>query len=182
MKDDLDNSIEILNQGGIIAYPTEAVYGFGCDPLHEISVMKLLALKKRSVAKGLILIAANWEQLSPYLQPIALNRMKPVLATWPGPVTWVFPAAEKVPHWIRGSHSTIAVRITAHPLARSLCEAFGRPLVSTSANVEGEPPAKEAKEIVLPVDFIIEGQTGGLSKPTEIRDALNGKVIRAGIA
>lgn len=179
---DLDSAIEALNRGGLIAYPTEGVYGLGCDPLNELTVLELLLLKKRKVNKGLLLIAANLEQISPYIAPIPPECMQRVLDTWPGPVTWVFPASELVPAWIRGDHSTVGVRITDHPVAKNLCEAFGRPLVSTSANLEGEAPAKHVKEVKqrfpLGLEVVMPGKVGKLDKPTQIRDAMSGQVIR----
>lgn len=173
---------EILQKGGIIAYPTEAVYGLGCDPLNQQAVMRLLTLKKRSVNKGLILIAASVEQLMPYILPVEEAAMAQVLKTWPGPVTWLFPASEQVPEWIRGQHETVAVRVTDHPLASTLCYIFGGPIVSTSANVEGHPPALNAEQVndIFPqdLDLVLTGEVGGLSKPTQIRDAITGQVLR----
>jgi len=173
---------EILHQGGVIAYPTEAVYGLGCDPLNQQAVMRLLALKKRAVSKGLILIAASLEQLQPYLLPIEESRMVQVVDTWPGAVTWLFPASNNVPEWIRGQHDTVAVRVTDHPLASALCYLFGGPIVSTSANIEGQPPAKNAEEVAAvfsqQLALILDGNIGGLSKPTQIRDAVTGQIVR----
>jgi L-threonylcarbamoyladenylate synthase len=175
---------ERLHQGSIIAYPTEAVYGLGCDPLNESAVLRLLNLKKRNVNKGLILIAANVEQIMPYINTthIPPDRMQQILASWPGPFTWVFPATEKVPRWICGEHATVAVRVTAHPVANALCVEFGRPLVSTSANVSDQLPAKTKHEVqkIFPegIAFIVEGGVGNSEKPTEIRDARDGALIR----
>ncbi|NOR70927.1 MAG: tRNA threonylcarbamoyladenosine biosynthesis protein RimN, partial [Methylomarinum sp.] len=106
-----------IQAGEVIAYPTEAVYGLGCDPLNEEAVLNLLALKKRSIDKGLILIASSLTQLEPYLQLNDEIRSK-VQATWPGPVTWIIPAQTWVPQWLTGQHSSLAVRVTAHPIAK----------------------------------------------------------------
>lgn len=175
-------AIQALNDGTVIAYPTESVYGLGCDPFNQFAVLHLLALKKRATHKGLILIAANVEQIMPYITPISPDRMQQILNTWPGPFTWVFPKSKLTPAWIHGNHNTVAVRITAHPIARDLCTHFGKPLISTSANVEGELPARTAKAVeeMFPtgIKMIVFGETGGLSKPTEIRDAVSGIVIR----
>lgn len=180
----IPETVKILQQGGVIAYPTEAVYGLGCDPFNQAAVNRLLALKKRSWEKGLILIAASWEQIVDYVEPIPTPRMDAVLATWPGPITWIFPATTRVPEWIRGRHDSIAIRVTAHPLAQALCAAFGKPLVSTSANLEGQPPARFPEEVakIFPdsLDLIVEGALGDSLKPTEIREARTGKVLRAG--
>lgn len=177
-------AIQLLYQGHIIAYPTEAVYGLGCDPLNESAVLHLLTLKKRAISKGLILIAASIEQIMPYIDTtqIPTDRLQQIFARWPGPFTWIFPATSKVPLWIRGDHATIAVRVTAHPIANALCAEFGRPLVSTSANMAEQAPAKskQAVESMFPtgVALIMEGEVGGLEKPTAIRDACSGNIVR----
>jgi L-threonylcarbamoyladenylate synthase len=173
-----------LQAGGIVAYPTEAVYGLGCDPLNPHAVLRLLALKQRPWEKGMILIAARQEQLSPFLQPVPPAVQEKLSQSWPGPVTWLLPALPEVPYWLRGVHDTLAVRVTAHPLAAALCEAFGGPIVSTSANLAGHEPARSAltvrRELGGQVDYILHGELGNSEKPTEIRDALTGGVIRAG--
>jgi len=175
----------LLQQGGVIAYPTEAVFGLGCDPFNPVAVTELLRLKQRSPGKGLILIADNFAKLKPLLEEISEERLAAVLATWPGPYTWVFPAnLARVPESIRGMHATIAVRVTAHEIARQLCQTFGGPLVSTSANFSFKDPlcTEEAVRTYFGNDlnYILPGKTGGLSKPTEIRDALTGEILRDG--
>jgi L-threonylcarbamoyladenylate synthase len=178
----IGKAVTILKQGGIIAYPTEGVYGLGCDPFNEQAVLRLLKLKRRSVDKGLILIASRWEQLENLVKPIAGKLLAKAKATWPGPVTWVFPATNKVPVWIRGAHNSVAIRVTNHPVAYALCNAFGGPIVSTSANVEGHPVTRTSEEVhkQFPqgIDFIVSGRVGDLKSPTMIRDVLTGKVLR----
>lgn len=179
---DIAPAIGALRNGGIIAYPTEAVYGLGCDPLNQVAVQQLLSLKKRPVAKGLILIAAAWEQLVPYVEAVPRKVMAQVLATWPGPVTWLFPATSMTPDWIRGEHAAVAVRVTAHPIACALCSGFGRPMVSTSANTTGQVPARDADSVkelfTTGVEVIVQGKVGGLLQPTAIRDVMTGKILR----
>jgi len=172
-----------LLAGGIVAYPTEAVYGLGCDPLNPDSVTRLLAIKQRPWQKGLILIASHRHQLDPYIEPVEDRIEQQLEQTWPGPVTWLLPARPEVPRWLRGTHDTLAVRVTAHPLAAALCNAFGGPIVSTSANLTGHEPARSAlrvrRELGGLVDYILHGALGELAQPTEIRDARTGRVIRA---
>ncbi len=179
----ITKAIGALKQGKLIAYPTEAVYGLGCDPFNESAVQALLNLKQRAVSKGVILIAASIEQLTPYLAPISELRMQAVCNTWPGPVTWIFPATHQVPPWISGKHHTVAVRVTAHPIARALCAAFGQPLLSTSANLAGHPPARDTqtlRQLFTEADLLmIDGETGGLDRPTPIYDAVTAEIIRA---
>ena len=171
-----------LRAGGVIAYPTEAVWGLGCDPENAHAVQRLLQIKRRPEHKGLILIAANFEQLRPYLGPLPPARLLQVQHSWPGPNTWLLPASPRVPRWIRGDSPRVAVRVTAHPLAQALCYVFGGPLVSTSANRNGGNPARSAlqvrRQLGRELDFILPGGLGGLARPTPIRDALTGKLIR----
>ncbi|NWF31786.1 tRNA threonylcarbamoyladenosine biosynthesis protein RimN [Stenotrophomonas sp. SAM-B] len=181
----VDTALPALRAGGVIAYPTEAVWGLGCDPAHEAAVMKLLQLKQRPVEKGMILVAADPAQLDGWVRMDALppDRQDVVLASWPGANTWILPAGKRAPRWITGEHSGIAVRISAHPLVAALCRAWGGPLVSTSANLAGEPPARTRAELdprlLALLDGLIDGHTGGLAQPTPIRDALSGQVLRS---
>nr|MDQ2696242.1 Sua5/YciO/YrdC/YwlC family protein [Pseudomonadota bacterium] len=124
----LRQAARILRQGGVIAYPTEAVYGLGCDPRNRRAVQRLLEIKRRPPAKGLILIAADLAQLEPFIDPLPPDRRRLLDAAWPGPVTWLVPA-RRAPVWLRGNHPTLAVRVTAHPLAAALCRAFGGAVV-----------------------------------------------------
>lgn len=173
-----------LMDGGVIAYPTEAVYGLGCDPDDETAVRRILQLKDRPASAGLILIADRLERFTPYIEPVSAALSERALAAWPGPVTWLFPRAASVPDWLAGSHPTIALRLTAHAGCRALCEAFGKPVVSTSANPRDQEPARSAREVAdyFPERLcgIMEGALGGGDQPSEIRDLASGRVIRAG--
>lgn len=184
-EDKLLSIIDVLKQQHVIAYPTEAVFGVGCDPDSELAVMRLLALKQRPVEKGLILIADSFEQLKPYIDDTVLTdtQRRGVFAHWPGPVTFVFPALPSTPKWLTGRFDSLAVRVTNHPLVKELCQAYGKPLVSTSANLSGLPPCRTADEVYQQFgkDFpVLLGDTGGRSNPSEIRDALTGELFRQG--
>ncbi len=183
--DVIAHAVAVLNNKEVIAYPTEAVFGVGCDPDSEIAVQRLLELKQRPVEKGLILIAASFKQLKPYIDDSTLNesQREAVFASWPGPVTFVFPARATTPRWLTGRFNTLAVRVTDHPLVVALCEAYGKPLVSTSANLTGLPPCRTTQEVRAQFgdDFpVVEGETGGRKNPSEIRDALSGERFRQG--
>jgi len=171
-----------VRAGGVIAYPTEAVFGLGCDPRDERAVRRLLAIKRRPARKGLILIAADFAQLEPFLQPLSPSDRARLPVTWPGPHTWLVPARRTTPRWLRGRHDTLAVRVTAHPLAAALCRACGHPLVSTSANPGGRPPARSAlavrRRLGHLLDCILAGPTGGAAQPTAIRDLRTGRRVR----
>ena len=178
----IQHAVEALQNGGVIAYPTEAVYGLGCDPCNEAALQRLLQLKSRDTEKGLILIAASYQQLKPFLSELDKETEQELLDSWPGPVTWLVPANKKVSSSLRGKHTTLAVRVSDHPLVQKLCNSFGGAIVSTSANLAGQEPARTGAEVKKyfenNLDYILEGDTGSLNKPTEIRDALSKKVIR----
>lgn len=180
----ISQAVEALLQQQIIAYPTEAVYGLGCDPQDEVAVMKLLAIKQRPVEKGLILVAADIEQLKDYIDfsKLSQQRLAEITATWPGPYTWVMPSQPNVPKWLTGQFDSIAVRISAHPTVKALSLAFNGPITSTSANLTGLAPCISADEVKLQLadrlGYIIDAQLGKLSSPTTIRDALTGKHFR----
>lgn len=180
----LRKAAHVLHTGGVIAYPTEAVFGLGCDPRNERAARRLLIIKRRSATKGLIMIASTFEQLEPFLEPLDTASRIKLETTWPGPVTWLVSARRSAPLWLRGHHDTLAVRVTAHPLAAALCYVWGGPLISTSANLSGRPPARHAlivrKQFGRQVDYIVPGHVGGARRPSEIRDLCSGRVIRAG--
>jgi L-threonylcarbamoyladenylate synthase len=180
----IEEAAERLQQGGVIAYPTEAVWGLACNPFDEHAVQRLLAIKQRPVEKGLILIAADLDQLRPCLDLAALpaERLGEVLASWPGPYTWVMPASQRAPAWITGTHTSLAVRVSAHPTVVALCRAFRGALVSTSANLSGQPAPLRRGELnpalLARLDGVTEGETGGLPRATPIRDARSGQQLR----
>ncbi len=181
----LSDVVDALKQGQVIAYPTEAVFGVGCNPDCGLAVQRLLDLKQRPVDKGLILIASSYEQLKDYVDDSCLtaSQREHIMSTWPGPVTWVMPAKPSVPRFLTGKFETIAVRVSDHPLVQSLCEAYGKPVTSTSANLTGEPPCRttgEVKQQLADSVVVLEGETSGRSNPSEIRDALTGKIFRQG--
>lgn len=182
--DDIERATRILRAGGVIAYPTEGVWGLGCDPFAQAAVFRLLALKQRTPDKGLILVAAAASQFDGLVdwQALAATARDQVLASWPGPTTWLVPATASVPAWIRGTHTAVAVRVSAHPGVAALCRAWGGALVSTSANRAGEPApvtrAGLAAPIIAGVDLVMAGDTSGLGQPSALRDAHTGRRLR----
>lgn len=176
----LRHAAYVLKQGGVVAYATEYCFGLGCDPFNRDAVLRLLRLKQRPVKKGLIVLAADLQQLHRYLEEIPA----PVSATWPGPFTWLLTPRAKVPAWVCGKHAKIAVRVTAHTQAQALCRTASMAIISTSANRGGEIPARSYREVVRrfgkDVDFILRGRVGTAPAPTPIRDAATGKLIRIG--
>jgi len=174
----------ILKQAGVIAYPTEAVYGLGCDPDCASAVHKILTLKQRHWSKGLILIAADFSQLEPYILPLSSSLEQHILSTWEQKqvVTWLLPANPKTPKYLTGQSDKMAVRVIHHPIAAQLCTTWGKPLVSTSANPSGQAPAKTGFKVRLMfkqnLDYVLVGEVGTQDKPSEIRDALTQTILR----
>jgi len=179
----IKQAARIADSGGIIAYPTEAVFGLGCNPLDAVAVLRLLLIKQRGIDQGLILVAADRTQLEDFVDFPGGKTGKAIEASWPGPVTWLLPARTWVPYWLTGNHDTLAVRVSDHPVVQALCREFAGPIVSTSANRHGHRPARNALQVRRAfgdqIDYLVCGQTGKLAKPTEIRDALSGKIVRA---
>jgi len=176
----IEEARALVGLGHVIIYPTEAVYGLGCDPFNQHAVESLLALKQRSTSKGLILLVSNWEQVWPLIADVTEKQLEAVRQTWPGPVTWIFPKSELVPAWVSGEHDGVAIRMSAHPIARALCE--HAPIVSTSANITGVDPVHdiEALSSMFPegVAGFVAGELGGNIAPSEIYHVLDGKRLR----
>lgn len=169
--------------GGVIAYPTEAVWGLGCDPFSEAAVSKLLQIKNRPVEKGLILVAASLDQLPALASSLTDSQRRTLEETWPGPVTWLIPDPEgSIPNWIKGEHESVAVRVSAHPLVRELCDRHGGALVSTSANDAGEPEIRSQSRLTEEfggrIDAVIAGELGDSTETSQIRDLISGNRLR----
>jgi L-threonylcarbamoyladenylate synthase len=171
--------IEVFQNGGVFAYPTEAVYGLGCDPDSEKAVQQLLSIKNRPIEKGLILVASDFSQVEKYLKPLIQAQQE---FTKPSGTTYIFPALTSAPKWLTGDFDSLAIRISKHPLVRELCINLDSPLVSTSANLSGLEPAKSTEQVVKQlgsvIDAILEGNTGDSQKPSVIRDSISGEILR----
>ena len=173
---------QICLGGGVIAYPTESVYGLGCDPLDETAVQRILSLKQREVEKGVILISDDIHKLIPFIV-ISPQQQTQIIQQQDKPTTWLVPASELTPFWIRGSHKKVAVRITQHRVARALCAELPWPIVSTSANPAGLLPARNAIRVQqyfkYQLDDIVAGAVNKLGSPSVIRDLDSNQIIRA---
>ncbi|SHE41660.1 L-threonylcarbamoyladenylate synthase [Modicisalibacter ilicicola DSM 19980] len=177
----LESAVITLREGGIIAYPTEAVWGLGCDPDNEAALETLIRLKQRDPAKGLILIAGDIAQLEPWLTGLGASDRERLAASWPGPVTWLVPDNGRSRFLLRGQHASVALRVSDHPVVAELCAAFGGPLVSTSANRAQQPPALDSasvREHFAGAVLVVEGPLGGYARPSTIRDLHSGGVLR----
>jgi len=170
-----------LRRGGLIAYPTESCYGLGCDPRNARAVARLLRLKGRPRRKGLILIADCFARLASFAVPPTPAQWRRLLSTWPGPHTWLLPAARRAPRWLTGAHPTLAVRVTAHPEAAGLCRTLRSALVSTSANRAGRRPLKTTRacrQVFGEQVWVLPGRAGRRKNPSIIQDLASGDVLR----
>lgn len=178
----IDLAVRSLSEGGVIAYPTEYCFGLGCDPRNSAALEKLLTIKRRKAEQGVILIAADLDQVQEYADIQQLQNIETIRSTWPGPNTWLLPAKPAVSELVRGEHLSIAMRIPDHALCLSLLNAFGHPIVSTSANRSGEKEHLEARTVKRDLgeecDYVIDAPVGGASSPSTIRDALSGAILR----
>ena len=182
---DIVQAVHVLQKGGVIAYPTEAVYGLGCDPNNLSAVKKILELKQRKKDKGLILVGASFDQFKNFIQPLEKKIEKKLLESWKdssAAITWIVPVNKNISEYIRGTFDTLAIRVSHHPVVKELCEKFSGAIVSTSANIATQEAARTAKEVKQifadKIDFIIEGETNLNAQPSEIRNALTDEVIR----
>ena len=180
---ELNTAIDFLNQGKLVAYPTEAVWGIGCDPFNQSAVRKILEIKQRPAKKGLILVAADVSQISDLVSSLTLAQMELLNSSWPGPTTWLIPDERDLyPAWVKGEHASIAIRVSAHPLIQSLCERFGRPIVSTSANASGQTEIRSQsmveQQFADNIDYILPGHIGEQRSPSQIRDLISGDILR----
>ena len=174
-----------LMQDEVVAYPTEAVFGLGCNPLCESAVRKLLDLKQRPIEKGLILVAPSLHFLQPFVDFSCLsNEQRARLqAQYEHPITWVVPAKAEVPHFLTGQFNNIAVRLCTHPAVKALCEKTGFALTSTSANLTGLSPCRSADAVrsQFGADFpVLDDAVGQAQNPSEIRDLLTNQLFRQG--
>ena len=160
-------------QDKVFAYPTEGVWGLGCNPFSEKAVKKLINLKKRPKNKGIIVLAGSLQQLLPFTQHLSEKLKKRMNSKWPGPHTWLVPSSSDIPKWLIGPTGLVALRCSNHQTVIELTESLNMPICSTSANISGQEPAKNLDEIRTFFGnkvLIIEGELGGLKKPTPVQN------------
>ena len=178
----LQKAISVVRAGGVIAYPTEGVYGLGCDPHNEAALQRIIDIKGRDSHKGFIVVASTQHQLSEFIAPVPANWQMQFDKVWPGPVTFIVPAAEGICELLSGYRNTVAVRVSNHPVVRQLCELLGGPLVSTSANRSGCEAFRNAADVRAEfgdaIDVVIDDELGGLATSTRIIDVRTGGRLR----
>lgn len=181
---DIATVAQVVRDGGVIAYPTEAVFGLGCRPDAPEAIERILEIKGRPAAKGMIVVTDTLERLGDWLAPLPDAHRPAIEASWPGPTTWVLPVTGECPPLLRGDYDSLAVRVTAHPATRALCAAADSALVSTSANRAGAEPCRSwdcvASQLATGIDAILQAECGGRTVPSAIRDARTGDWIRGG--
>ncbi len=202
--DSITQAVQWLSTGKLLAYPTESVWGIGCDAFNEEAVQQLLSIKQRPINKGMIVVTDSAARIAPLLEDLSAAQRQTILDSWhisPNTVaqqahTWLLPLSQQItipiPSWISGAHNSVAVRVIAHPLVQQLCAqvvSAGNPygfIVSTSCNPSGQPPALslqqaqgyfEHSEFSEQVTYL-QGDTLGYELPSQIHDALTGQVIR----
>lgn len=170
-----------LQTSGVIVYPTETVWGLGCDPTDSEALDRILDIKRRDADKGLILVAANIDQFEFLLSDLTETQRAELDKNWPGPFTYLVPHKGKVNPLVHGRFDTVAIRVSSHPMVQELCELFAGPIVSTSANYAGQPTVRSAVQARVlfgtEVDYILSGDVG-LSAPSRIIDLQSGRVLR----
>jgi L-threonylcarbamoyladenylate synthase len=176
--------VSLVRKGGVIAYPTEGVWGLGCLPGSLPAVTRILRLKNRSWEQGLILVGASIEQFRPFLAGLSSDALDELYRVWPGPVTYLLPDNGYCPLWIKGKHNTVALRVSDHPVVQGLCDRLASPIVSTSANPAGHIPARNSLQVrkYFPtgIDFIVQGNVGESGGVSEVRNLITGSIVRAG--
>ena len=175
---------DVIRSGGVIAYPTEGVWGVGCDPWHDEAVEYLLSLKRRQPAKGLILISGDAAHFEPLLATVSPDQRAQVVMPRARATTWLVPdPTQYFPDYLRGKHDTVALRVSSHPLVAALTARLGYPIISTSANLSGHPAAQTALRVRQyfgdRLDALLPGQTAGDARPSQIIDLRSGTIIRS---
>ncbi len=177
----IDQVAAHIRRGGVIAYPTESCYGFGCDPLNRNAVLRVLKLKQRPQRKGLILIASSYRQVARFIKPLTPAEQAILKNDGAQAITCLMPVKPSCPRWLRGAHDTLAVRLTAHPVAAGLCRALDMALVSTSANIGGDKPARTYAECSRRFGrrvLVLPGRVGRRKRPSTIRAWADGRIVR----
>lgn len=174
---------EIMRQGGVIAYPTEAVWGLGCDPFNEAAVAKILQLKSRAMEKGLILVAGEASHMQAWVKTLSSESTIRLTSKTNLPTSWVVPDTSIAPQWVRGQHDSVAIRLSQYAPVQTLCTAFGGVIVSTSANPAGLDPAMTKEEVNTyfgdKIDAIYDAPLGKSQQPSQVKDLLSNTLFRA---
>jgi L-threonylcarbamoyladenylate synthase len=185
LEDALAPAVACLARGGLIAYPTDTLYGLGVDPRRHDAVARLLQIKGRAAGAAIPLIAASISQVDLVGDLTAIGR-RIAAHFWPGPLTLVIRVTAPIDPAIHQSLETVAIRVPADPVARALANGLGFPLTSTSANLSGQPPAATAAAVRAAfgedLDMLVDGGPSVGGPPSTIVDVVSGhpRLLRAG--
>ncbi|WP_315042342.1 L-threonylcarbamoyladenylate synthase [Faucicola mancuniensis] len=199
-KNNLKHAQQWLTDGNLLAYPTEAVWGIGCDPFNEQAVLKLLEIKNRPLEKGLIVLTANHLLINDFLQNLPFDKQQQILQSWQNfsnttkqkqATTWLFSIpsnlSTNIPYFVTGGRTSLAIRIIEQQAIADLCQSLVSPhnpygfLVSTSCNPSGKPPAttlEQAQSYFGDTIGYFNAPTLGFTEPSQIKDALTGEIVR----
>lgn len=177
----INQAADIIKNGGLIAYPTETVYGLGADPYNDEAVQKIFTAKGRAEDKGIILLIRGVDDLSTLVRVVSPTAQILIEAFWPGPLTLVFRANRDLSPTLLGGRDTIALRHSSSPIATQLLSALGGPLTSTSANRSTKPPARSACEVENALgdhlDLILDGGPSDSTLPSTLVDVSTDRAI-----
>lgn len=172
---------EAIRDGGVVAYPTETVYGLAVNPFSHEAIERLFHVKGRDTQNPVLLIIGDMPQLTNEIAQIGPRDMLYMRAFWPGPLSLLLPKAARIPDALTAGSAKVCIRWTSHPVARNLCLAVGTAITSTSANRSGEPPARSLAELNLPgIDLAVDGGTLKPSPPSTVFDPETSAILRPG--
>ncbi len=178
----VSKACEVIRAGGLLVYPTESVYGIGCNPNNTTALKKLLNLKKRSPEKGFILVASDFSMFKDFVKPLPKDTLERIKKHWSEPVSWVVPAVDHCPKLLTGNRNTLAIRVSAYPFIQAMCKQLGHAITSTSANISGSDPITQVNGLIAEfandVDYIVPLSLEKQNSPTPLFDALSGKRLR----
>lgn len=182
LSEQVKKAVSTLKKGGIIAYPTETVYGLGCNIFDKKAVKKLIKLKGRDFDKPLSVAVADW-QMFEELALLTTKEKKIAQKLLPGPFTFILPKTKKVPDFVTAGSEFVGIRFPADKKVQAIIQEAGFPIITTSANFSSQPsPVKLEKidsKICLRVDFVVRGKCR-YKTPSTIIDLKNRKIIRKG--
>lgn len=177
----INKAAHIIKNGGLIAYPTETVYGLGADPHNVDAIAKIFSTKGREENKGIILLIRDQSDLPTLVETVTPTAQTLIDAFWPGPLTLIFKALPSLPSALTGGLDTIALRHSSSPITTQLLNALRTPITSTSANRSGTPPCTSAHDVQNTLgdhlDFILDGGTSPDTLPSTLVDVSTNQAI-----
>jgi L-threonylcarbamoyladenylate synthase len=178
MIEDIKKACEVLSEGGLILYPTDTIWGIGCDATNEAAVHKVYKLKQRMDSKAMLVLVDSTAKLGMYVDEVP-DQAWDLIEMTTKPLTIIYPKAKNLPDCLVADDGSIGIRVTTESFSHKLCERFRRPLVSTSANISGTPsPAnfhEIADDIKSGVDYIVQ------YRQDDLRKAAPSSIIKLGL-